>query len=130
MKEIDVEMNWVVALDLKCFLRGRFTSVNLVGSPGPDGRVGAVTIVPLSEEAKLSSEIAPIEWHENQSSPFILQGENEAFHNGDAADFPESPEDMVDALGIAREGFVVHVFQGREVGVFGDEDFGKNGADH
>jgi hypothetical protein len=39
-------------------------------------------------------------------------------------------EDMVDALGIAREGFVVHVFQGREVGVFGDEDFGKNGADH
>ena len=39
-------------------------------------------------------------------------------------------EDMVDALGIAREGFVVHVFQGREVGVFGDEDFGKNGSDH
>jgi len=35
-------------------------------------------------------------------------------------------QDLVDALGIAREGFVVHVFQGREVGVFGDED----GADH
>jgi hypothetical protein len=30
-------------------------------------------------------------------------------------------EDMVDAVGIAREGFVVHVFQGRETGVFSDE---------
>ena len=39
-------------------------------------------------------------------------------------------EDMVDAVGIAREGFVVHVFQGRETGVFSDEDFGENGNDH
>jgi hypothetical protein len=39
-------------------------------------------------------------------------------------------QDLVDALGVAREGFVVHVFQGREVGVFGDEDFGENGAGH
>ena len=38
-------------------------------------------------------------------------------------------EDMVDAVGIAREGFVVHVFQGRETGVFSDEDFGENGND-
>ena len=36
-------------------------------------------------------------------------------------------EDMVDAVGIAREGFVVHVFQGRETGVFTDEGFGDNG---
>ncbi len=39
-------------------------------------------------------------------------------------------EDMVDAVGIAREGFVVHVFQGRETGVFSDEAFGENGNDH
>ena len=38
-------------------------------------------------------------------------------------------EDMVDAVGIAREGFVVHVFQGRETGVFSDEGFGENGND-
>ena len=38
-------------------------------------------------------------------------------------------EDLVDAVGIAREGFVVHVFQGRETGVFGDNDFGENGND-
>ena len=38
-------------------------------------------------------------------------------------------EDLVDALGIAREGFVVHVFQGREVGVFGDDGFGENGTE-
>jgi hypothetical protein len=34
---------------------------------------------------------------------------------------------MVDAVGISREGFVVHVFQGRETGVFSDEGFGDNG---
>ena len=38
-------------------------------------------------------------------------------------------EDLVDAVGISREGFVVHVFQGRETGVFGDNDFGENGND-
>ena len=39
-------------------------------------------------------------------------------------------EDMVDAVGIGREGFVVHVFQGRETGVFSDNEFGENGSDH
>ena len=39
-------------------------------------------------------------------------------------------EDMVDAVGIDREGFVVHVFQGRETGVFSDDEFSENGSDH
>ena len=39
-------------------------------------------------------------------------------------------EDMVDAVGISREGFVVHVFQGRETGVFSDEGLTENGNDH
>lgn len=39
-------------------------------------------------------------------------------------------EDMVDAVGISREGFVVHVFQGRETGVFSDNEFGENGNEH
>ena len=38
-------------------------------------------------------------------------------------------EDMVDAVGISREGFVVHVFQGRETGVFSDEGSTENGKD-
>ena len=38
-------------------------------------------------------------------------------------------EDMVDAVGISREGFVVHVFQGRETGVFSDEGLTENGSD-
>ena len=39
-------------------------------------------------------------------------------------------EDLVDAVGISREGFVVHVFQGRETGVFSDNNgFGENGND-
>ncbi len=39
-------------------------------------------------------------------------------------------EDMVDAVGISREGFVVHVFQGRETGVFSDEGLTENDNDH
>ena len=39
-------------------------------------------------------------------------------------------EDMVDAVGIGREGFVVHVFKGRETGVFSDDEFSENGSDH
>lgn len=36
-------------------------------------------------------------------------------------------EDLVDAVGIGRDGFVVHVFQGRETGVFSDDDLDQNG---
>ena len=36
-------------------------------------------------------------------------------------------EDLIDAVGINREGFIVHVFQGRETGVFSDNEFGENG---
>ncbi len=39
-------------------------------------------------------------------------------------------EDYVDAVGIPREEFIVHVFQGRETGVFSDSDFSDNGNDH
>ena len=40
-------------------------------------------------------------------------------------------EDLLDAVGITRKGFVVHVFQGRETGVYSDDDgFGENGDDH
>ncbi len=40
-------------------------------------------------------------------------------------------EDIVDAVGINRGNFVVHVFQGRETGVFSDEnEFSEDGSDH
>lgn len=39
-------------------------------------------------------------------------------------------EELVDAVGIEREGFIVHVFQGRETGVFSDSEFGENGSEH
>lgn len=38
-------------------------------------------------------------------------------------------EDLVDAVGISREGLIVHVFQGRETGVFSDNEFGENGSE-
>lgn len=38
-------------------------------------------------------------------------------------------EDLVDAIGINREELVIHVFQGRETGVFSDDSFGENGSD-
>ena len=37
-------------------------------------------------------------------------------------------EDMMDAVGISREGFVVHVFQGRETAVFSDDGFEESGS--
>ncbi len=36
-------------------------------------------------------------------------------------------EDLADAVGINREDFIVHVFQGHETGVFTDNSFGENG---
>ena len=36
-------------------------------------------------------------------------------------------EDLVDAIGIARDDFIVHVHQGRDLGVFSDHEFGENG---
>jgi len=40
-------------------------------------------------------------------------------------------EDIVDAVGVNRGNFVVHVFQGRETGVFSDDnEFGEDGNDH
>ena len=39
-------------------------------------------------------------------------------------------EDIVDSVGITRGNFVVHVFQGRETGVFSDENgLSENGSD-
>ena len=36
-------------------------------------------------------------------------------------------EDLVDSVGFSREDFIVHVYQGRETGVFSDNAFGENG---
>ena len=36
-------------------------------------------------------------------------------------------EYLVDAVGVNREEFIVHVFQGRDAGVFSDHDFGQDG---
>ncbi len=44
-------------------------------------------------------------------------------------------EDIVDAVGVNRGNFVVHIFQGRETGVLSDEnenenEFSEDGSDH
>ena len=36
-------------------------------------------------------------------------------------------EQIVDALGVSREDFIVHVYQGRETEVYSDNGFGRNG---
>ena len=36
-------------------------------------------------------------------------------------------EELIEAVGVTREEFIVHVFQGRETGVYSDSDFGQNG---
>ena len=37
-------------------------------------------------------------------------------------------DDIVNAVGVSREEFIVHVHQGREVGVFNNPEFGHNGG--
>lgn len=36
-------------------------------------------------------------------------------------------EELLDVVGITREEFIVHVHQGRDVGVYSDHSFGENG---
>ena len=36
-------------------------------------------------------------------------------------------EELVDAVGVVREEFIVHVHQGRDLGVFSNQEFGDNG---
>ncbi|MCE2405099.1 MAG: hypothetical protein J4F43_08075 [Dehalococcoidia bacterium] len=36
-------------------------------------------------------------------------------------------DDLVDAVGVYREEFIVHVYQGRDAGVYSDNGFGQNG---
>ncbi|MBI2935981.1 MAG: hypothetical protein HYY31_04135 [Chloroflexi bacterium] len=38
-------------------------------------------------------------------------------------------DELVDSVGIAREEFVVHVHQGRDLGVFSNHEFGQNGEE-
>ena len=37
-------------------------------------------------------------------------------------------DELVDAVGVFREEFIVHVYQGRELGVYSDNGFGENGG--
>ena len=38
-------------------------------------------------------------------------------------------EELVDAVGVNREEFIVHVHQGQDLGVFSDRGFGENGGE-
>ncbi|MBI4298549.1 MAG: hypothetical protein HY666_02175 [Chloroflexi bacterium] len=38
-------------------------------------------------------------------------------------------EDLVDAVGVGRDEFIVHVYQGRDIGVFSNHGFGENGGE-
>jgi hypothetical protein len=54
----------------------------------------------------------------------------ESFTTDDIQELIETiDEELVDVVGIVRDEFVVHVFQGREAGVFSDRDLesGSNG---
>ena len=54
----------------------------------------------------------------------------ESFTQDDIQDLIEAiDEELIDAVGIRRDEFIVHVFQGREAGVFSDRDVdeGTNG---
>ncbi len=37
-------------------------------------------------------------------------------------------EEIVDSVGVSRDEFIVHVHQGRDIGVFSNHEFGENGG--
>ena len=37
-------------------------------------------------------------------------------------------EEIVDVVGVSRDEFIIHVHQGRDVGVFSNHEFGGNGG--
>ena len=52
----------------------------------------------------------------------------ESLTQEDIPDLIETIDDeLLDSVGVAREEFIVHVYQGRETGVYSDSDFGQNG---
>ena len=38
-------------------------------------------------------------------------------------------DELLDAIGLARDDFIVHVHQGRDVGVYSNHDFSPNGEE-
>ena len=51
----------------------------------------------------------------------------ESLTQGDIQELIETiDDDLIDAVGVSREEFIVHVFQGRETGVYSDSDFAEN----
>lgn len=38
-------------------------------------------------------------------------------------------EELVDIVGVTRDDFIVHVFQGRALGLFSESEFGPNGGE-
>jgi len=38
-------------------------------------------------------------------------------------------DELLDSSGISRDEFIVHVHQGRDIGIFSNPEFGKNGGD-
>ena len=39
-------------------------------------------------------------------------------------------EDIVDAVGVERDEFIVHIHQGRDLGVFSNQEYGEPGNGH
>ena len=54
---------------------------------------------------------------------------DESFTQEDIQELIETiDEDLVDAVGVGRDEFVVHIHQGRDMGVYSDHDFSGNGG--
>ncbi len=53
----------------------------------------------------------------------------ESLTQADVQELIETIDDeLVDVLGVSREEFIVHVYQGRELGVYSDNDIGPDGS--
>ena len=88
---------------------------------------------PFSESFTIIDEERPVGRIDLHYTSTIVHGTlcvSESLTQEAIREIIESIDDkLVDAVGVAREEFIVHVFQGQETGVYSDHDFGENGRE-
>ena len=86
---------------------------------------------PNSESYSIIEGDRPVGRVDIHYTPTIVHGTlciNESFTQEAIQDLIETiDEELIDVAGVTREEFIVHVFQGREAGVYSDRGFEQNG---
>ncbi len=88
---------------------------------------------PYSESYTILADEQPVGRVDLHFTPTIVHGTLcvlESMTQDEIQELIETIDDeLVDAVGVSREEFIIHVYQGQERGVYSDNDFGQDGDD-